>query len=387
MPVRWVALESLGKMKHKSFSGSASLRIKIVLSILALQSIACGLTMDEKTPTHIPTVDSSSSPTDLSAELNSADTPVPGIGTTIPQVSPTTRQNVSLWVAGIGDQREGLLYAYKVSCLDEVLICVVGGQAVTTWPTLITDLAWSPDGAHLAIVAFDRETTESEIYLLDPENGWDHAMITKATSGNATSPFWSSDGKRITFALATESTDVVCEYDLTTTQITREVLPLQGLSGIGSLSQSASGTWALQAYPAGSPSMGVFLYSSSVGLNQIAPSESLPGGAAGPRFSRDGHWLSFVQQTVDQRGTNVMVMAMDGSSVANITQDNTVTNGIAWWSPVSDHLVYLSTRDTGQDLVTDLWATDLTGDHREIIVTPADMGVVTLRTVGWRIDP
>jgi Tol biopolymer transport system component len=134
-------------------------------------------------------------------------------GTTLSPGTGTTRLTFSsrFWGAHKSDwspdgQSIAFLADWAVQYKSQLyVIPTSGGRAVklTNFADGVIDLAWSPDGRQIAVVALQEyyPNTYSDLFLLDSDPGSTPALLVSHASRNIYSPTWSPKGDRIAYEL------------------------------------------------------------------------------------------------------------------------------------------------------------------------------------------
>ena len=193
-------------------------------------------------------------------------------------------------------------------------------------------VAWSPDGASMAVVVFgDRRS----LWVLH-----DEAAPTELVSGsNVHEPSWSPDGAWIAYSVdrATTSEIHVVHPDGTDDTIVRSV-PRSGTFAIFSTKFSPDGTQIL--FDEGTDSdFDIFVMNADGShVRQL----SRTGVDYDPSWSPDGRQIVFTRQ--EGAASDIFVMNADGSDVRRLTTgDETVANLNPSFAPDGDSIVYMET--------------------------------------------
>lgn len=177
-------------------------------------------------------------------------------------------------------------------------------QRITRAGLRIEDLAWSPDGSRLAYVTDNEAGTDSEIRVIAAD-GSSPSTVVETGVGTPSSPTWSSDGKRLAYAVRRGSQSSV--YISTLDQVKRRLAAVDASA------------------PAWSPDGTVLAVRSCDGINLLTPGgrnvtphsgiRSCPAfGVAGrPVWSPDGRRIAV------QTPRGIYAMNSNGTNLRRLT--------------------------------------------------------------------
>ena len=193
---------------------------------------------------------------------------------------------------------------------------------------------WSPDGTRIAFASESRGN--SDIYVMSSD-GTGQTNLTNMPGLNLT-PGWSPDGERILFTryrgLTPEvyvmNSDGTLPLNVTRHEATDGWASWSPDGGRIAFASNRHGDW--EADPLWLPTLGTSIYvmnSDGGGVARLTTSLSTD---VGPRWSPDGHWLSFTR--VELQGPRVYIMRSDGSELRFVVEGH----GGAWSSCVYEGL-------------------------------------------------
>ena len=205
-----------------------------------------------------------------------------------------------------------------------------------------SDPAWSPDGRRIAFAA--GFGGNSEIYVMDAD-GSNVRQITNRPGATDWTPSWSPDGKRLAFSSFVET-----NYDIWVINAdgTGEVNITNHPAGdIYPVWQPDGSKIAFQTERDGNAEI-YLVNADGMGLVNVTNNPAHDGN---PDWSPDGARLVFGSNR-GGGGVDLYTMNADGSSVVRLTQTGTngFHNTMAAWSPDGTRIVFTSFRDFNDEI-------------------------------------
>lgn len=235
----------------------------------------------------------------------------------------------------------------------------------------LSDLAWSPDGKHMA--AAIGEIAHGTVHIWDATTGGHEVIYTPSPSSNqhvdsevyATSVAWSPDGKRLASAIGD-----VQVWDVATGRIlTRYFPPLSsGLGTVNTIAWSPDGKYLAGAFASWNTN-GICIWDTRTGnlVHMFQSNNEMPSRA----WSPNGKYLLTI-------GNAVEVWSMPtGQLVSTHTQHN-VQN--AAWSPDSTRIA-----SAGSDGTVQIWDA-LTGHGLVTYTGHVNQGAAGVEALAWSPD-
>ncbi len=235
----------------------------------------------------------------------------------------------------------------------------------STGQTILTSLAWSPDGSQLAFIADPHNTSSPELFIYTINNNTLQAVPLPAP-GAVSLPTWSPDGSRIAFVLSEATTTQIIDYNIHNhSQVAIASYAASSSTDMvftlawSSLANTPEITWSL-----GSPSHIHALYVSTTTASQ--PQLLAQGDFAQALYratGENGHssWLLVTNQAPD---ATLQEVELNGTIHVLATSP---TIGFVQWSPDGSYLDYLDSLygDTGTLHVINLKTV------QDVVVAPA----------------
>jgi dipeptidyl aminopeptidase/acylaminoacyl peptidase len=196
------------------------------------------------------------------------------------------------FVSAIECSRDGTRAAYVTHDTQaqtaSVRMTTPAGERVTRVDGVISGVAWSPDGASLAVTRTNFETLIHELLLIEVDSGEQRSLL--SGSGTIGAPRWSPDGSSITFdSAAPEERNQILVYRLGEAAATPISTTVQDPS---SPDWSPAGQTIVFAAPADTGQAQLFTVPPAGGQTaQITTSNS---DKTSPRWSLDGSLVAYV---------------------------------------------------------------------------------------------
>ncbi len=242
------------------------------------------------------------------------------------------------------DLQQGLLHVIRSDGQNDLIVPLPLLQAdvapaaawdTSTGQTILTSLAWSPDGTRLAFVADPHNTSQPGLYIYSMNNNTVQSMPLP-TPGAVSLPVWSSDGIHIAFTLTNTDTTQIIDYNTqnhslltmasyNTATFTESILTL-------AWSPTGAITW----------SIGSFSHIHTIFVRSIDASQ--PHILANGDFTQAlydangiGNWLLVNIQTTS---SSLQTVSLDGNTRILASSP---TIGFVQWSPNGAYIDYLDT--------------------------------------------
>ncbi len=234
----------------------------------------------------------------------------------------------------------------------ELALCDYDGhqaRQLTRLNTINLSPDWSPDGARLAFISFQRH--RAEVYSLELASG--QLKILSQAEGLNTSPAWSPDGRKLALTLSQDGNAEIYLYDLGSRKL-----------------QRLTNSWAIDCSPSWSPNGRELAFTSDrPGSPQIylmdADGSSLRrltyqgGYNTSPVWSPKGDKVAFVSRINGRFQICTINVTGDGLSQLTFEGDNEDPS----WSPDGLHLAFSSNRNGRPQL----WLMHWDGSGQRII--------------------
>ena len=316
---------------------------RLIIFVLILISLACNPFLqieDANPPTATPTLslNDTSSATPLSTITHTA-TP-----TRTPTIIPSATTNP---FTGLGQ----IIFLMDYAGKREWYFINATGDGLTRWSSQIegiSDIAWSPDGTQVALVA--RWDGDDEIYVIN-NDGTDLTQLT-FNSASDWHPAWSPDGSQIVFA---SMRDPVPNYEGPPPEIyvmnadgTRQTRLTRNNTSDHSPDWSPDGSKIVFAsFHFSYPSVLINIMNAD-GSDQTELVDT-PGGDSSPKWSPDGTQIAICSQLPGDTGSDIYLMRMDDFSLKQLTNDHIFGRDLSWSSDGA-WIVTSAKQDEGKDL-------------------------------------
>ena len=226
-------------------------------------------------------------------------------------------------------------------------------QDTDTWATIVSSLAWSPDGTQLAFVADPTGSGQTQLYIYSTATG-KSTQVVVPLRGSISHPAWSPDSARLAFEVSHQGVTAILDYN---TRIDRSLVIADGIGANATVGQSVLALdWSPDTdTPAITWSVGAIGHVRSLWVRHVGTDgssvaqEILPGDFAQALYSRNGHngagsWL-VITSIAGRAGDIWRLDVTPGAAFIQLTRGRQVN--FAEWSPDGSWIGYLDSLSEG----------------------------------------